>query len=500
MTTTTSAPAADLILTNAFVVGEAKDGVSRDLVISAGRVVSMRPSGSAPLPSAPTVDLDGRFVLPGLWDNHVHFTEWVSSSNRVDLSGARSAADAATLVAAALAQRDGDDRPLIGHGFRDALWPDVPHRDLLDAVAPHVPVCLTSGDLHCAWLNGAALEVLGLAADSPTGVLRESASEPATEFAQQQSRADDESVRAALDAAAARGVVGMIDFEFAPNLDVWARRYAGEHRPVRVECTVWEEHLEDAIARGLRTGDAVPGTGDMVTLGPFKIRVDGSLNTRTAYCYDAYAGATDDPRGLLLAEPERLTELMYRATSNGIDCAIHAIGDHANAIALDAFECLGARGSIEHAQLVAETDFARFADLGVIASIQPGHAPDDRDAADRLWAGRTGRSFAFGSLAAAGAELILGSDAPVAPLDPWHAMATAVRRSGDDRPSWHPEQELTTAQALQASVRTRRRLGVGDVADIAITELDPLVSSAAELAAMPVHGTLVSGRWTWQAS
>ncbi|GAA2810803.1 amidohydrolase [Kribbella solani] len=499
MTTTTSALPADLILTNAFVVGAAKDGVSRDLVIRAGRLVSMRPSGSAPLPSAPTVDLDGRFVLPGLWDNHVHFTEWVSSSNRIDLSGARSATEAVALVDAALRQRDGNDRPLVGHGFRDALWPDLPHRDLLDAVAPTTPVCLTSGDLHCAWLNSAALKVLNLES-SPTGVLRESASEPATEFAQQQSRADGPSVRAALDAAAARGVVGVIDFEFAPNLDVWARRYGGAHHPIRVECTVWEEHLEDAIARGLRTGDVLPGTAGMVTLGPFKARVDGSLNTRTAYCYHAYPGITEDPRGLLLAEPERLTELMHRATSNGIDCAIHAIGDRANSIALDAFETLGARGTIEHAQLISESDFERFAELGVTASIQPGHTLDDRDAADRLWAGRTGRSFAFGSLAAAGADLLLGSDAPVSPLDPWYAIASAVRRSGDERPSWHPEQELTVAQALKATVRTRRRLGVGDVADIAITELDPFDCTAAELAEMPMYGTLVAGQWTWQAS
>jgi predicted amidohydrolase YtcJ len=499
MTTSSPTLSADLILANAFVVGEASEGIRRDLIIQAGRVVSMRPAGTISRPPAPTVDLEGRFVLPGLWDNHVHFTEWVSSGNRLDLSRARSAREVVALVQVALQQRTAEDRPLIGHGFRDALWPDVPHRDLLDAIAPRTPVCLTSGDLHCAWLNYAALTRLGLAEASPTGVLRESASEPATEFAQQHSQADDESVRAALDAAAARGVVGMVDFEFAPNLAVWARRYSGEHRPVRVECTVWEEHLEDAIARGLRSGDAVPGTAQMVTLGPFKIRVDGSLNTRTAYCYDAYAGATDDPYGLLLVEPGRLTTLMHRASSHSIDCAIHAIGDHANAIALDAFETLGVGGTMEHAQLVAEGDFSRFADLGVTASIQPGHAVDDRDTADRLWPGRTGRSFAFGSLAAAGAQLILGSDAPVAPLDPWHAIATAVRRSNDDRPSWHPEQELTVSQALQASIRTQRRLGVGDVADVVITELDPLRSTTDELAEMPVYGTLVAGRWTWQA-
>ena len=106
--------------------------------------------------------------------------------------------------------------------------------------------------------------------------------------------------------------------------------------------------------------------------------------------------------------------------------AVHAIGDRANARVLDAFEAVGCSGSIEHAQLLRREDVARFAALGVVASVQPEHAMDDRDVADRYWAGRTDRAFMLAELAAAGVELALGSDAPVAPIDPWVAISAAV--------------------------------------------------------------------------
>ena len=147
--------------------------------------------------------------------------------------------------------------------------------------------------------------------------------------------------------------------------------------------------------------------------------------------------------------------LLRRATAAGLDCAVHAIGDRANTLALDAFAATGARGRVEHAQLLGPADLARFAELGLVASVQPEHAVDDRDVADRYWAGRTHRAFAYRSLLDAGAELVLGSDAPVAPLDPWITLAAAVHRSADGRPSWHPEQEIPLDVALAASAGRR---------------------------------------------
>jgi predicted amidohydrolase YtcJ len=176
--------------------------------------------------------------------------------------------------------------------------------------------------------------------------------------------------------------------------------------------------------------------------------------------------------------------------------------DRANSLALQAFAATGAHGSIEHAQLIDRSDLARFAALGVTASVQPEHALDDRDVADHHWAGRTDRAFVLRSLLDAGARLAFGSDAPVAPLDPWVAIAAASARTRDDRPPWHPEQAITVAEAVAASTGAgavrgdRARIEVGAVADLAVLDSDPYTCSAAALRALPVAGTLLGGEWT----
>jgi predicted amidohydrolase YtcJ len=123
---------------------------------------------------------------------------------------------------------------------------------------------------------------------------------------------------------------------------------------------------------------------------------------------------------------------------------------------------------------------------------------DDRDVADRHWAGRTDRAFAFSSLAQAGAVIRLGSDAPVAPLDPWISLAAGISRSRDDRPAWHPEQSLDVRTALAASTRGRSAVAAGDAADLVLVERDPLTATAAELRSMRVAATLLGGRFTWR--
>jgi predicted amidohydrolase YtcJ len=193
---------------------------------------------------------------------------------------------------------------------------------------------------------------------------------------------------------------------------------------------------------------------------------------------------------------------MRRATDAGFDCAVHAIGDAANAFALQAFARTGARGSIEHAQLLDDADVLRFAQLRVVASVQPEHLLDDRDVADRYWADRSRRAFPFRSLLDAGATLAFGSDAPVAPLDPWLAIAAAVHRSRDDRPPWHPEQEITVHEALTASMppgRGSSMLRAGDLADLIVLDGDPFTADPAELRTMPVAATLLGGAWTHRA-
>ncbi|MDM4764086.1 amidohydrolase [Galbitalea sp. SE-J8] len=450
-------------------------------------------AASIAAPDAQVIDLDGRWVVPGLWDEHVHFGQWALYASRLDLSGATSAAGAAALVRARLARGDAP-HPLVGVGFRDGLWADEPTRQLLDAVTGAHPVVLLSGDLHCVWLNSAALEMHGRG-EHPTGLLREDDAFAIEQAVDALEPAElDRLVGDAARVAASRGVVGIVDLEMTWALDTWRRRVAAGFDALRVEFGVYRGNLDRAIELGLRTGEPLDA---LLTVGRFKILIDGSLNTRTAYCDDAFPGGG---HGMLVVPPEELVPLLHQATDAGIEASVHAIGDHAVALALDAFAAVGTAraglgGRIEHAQLVRTADLPRFAELGVAASVQPEHAMDDRDVADRYWAGRGSRVIPVRSLLDAGARVLFGSDAPVAPLDPWVTMAAAVTRARDGRAPWHPEQTVTPDEALAASARTS--IAVGRPADLVAVDADPRDGSA--LRTMPVAATWLAGRPTFSA-
>ncbi|TKK81146.1 amidohydrolase [Herbidospora galbida] len=439
--------------------------------ISAGRVVA--PGDTTP---DEIVDLQGATVLPGLVDAHVHSVQWAQNRRRTDLSAATSAAHAVSLILPAV--RPGE--PTMGFGFRDAFWADEMHKDLLPGEHPFV---LVSNDLHTAWFNQAALSLIGRG-DHPTGVLLEGdcfrglAALPPPPAEQV-----DAWVTEATTAAAARGVTGVIDFEYADNVTDWQRR----RTDVRVACSIPRDRLAAAIADGLRTGMEI---GDLLRVGPVKMFVDGSLNTRTAYCADPYPGTTS--RGLLELPPDELLGTMRLAGENGIHPAVHAIGDDAVTIALDAFHALGCPGRIEHAQLVSREDFPRFALDGLVAGVQPAHQPDDREVADVQWPGRTDRAYAFADLLAAGATIEIGSDAPVSPLDPWDGIASAVTRTDDDRPAWHPEQAISLETALAAAAGGRTGVQVGSPADLVI------VGDMSDLRNPEILGTMLAGRWTYK--
>ncbi|MEV0638392.1 amidohydrolase family protein [Streptomyces sp. NPDC050619] len=477
-------------------------GPLSDVRIEHGLVTAVFPAGTSPRADGQRLDLDGRTLLPGLWDSHVHMVQWAGVRRRLDLSGAgsaRAAADAAGGRATVLPPGE----PVIGYGFRDGLWPDAPHKDLLDAVVPDRPALLISMDLHAAWLNSAALALVGRG-EHPTGLLREQECMRAiVELTAVPAEVTDRWVREACVAAAARGITGIVDFEYADNIADWTRRMNTADVPLRVAAGIWLPHLEAAIGRGLRTGQLLGVPGGLLEVGPFKLLTDGSLNTRTALCHEAYPGS--DPgapgsHGLEEVTPQELVALLRRASSHGIVPAVHAIGDRANEMALDAFETVRCPGRIEHGQLLAAKDIPRFAELGVTVSIQPTHAVDDRDVADRHWSGRTHRAYAFADLLAAGADLALGSDAPVAPLDPWLTIASAVTRTDDERPPWHPEQRIPVAAALSGSAQGRRLIRVGDRADLVVTEADPLTADTHTLRNMPVHATMLAGTWTHRPS
>ncbi|MGY2744706.1 amidohydrolase family protein [Arthrobacter sp. UYCu723] len=488
----------DLVLAAVRFPGES---ALRDVHVLEGLVSRIAPAGELPrVPGSRVLDLDGRYVIPGLWDEHVHMTQWALATNRIDLSGAASAREAADVVRSYVADHGptegnsdaGGGLAVVGVGFRDAVWGDVPSLDLLDGVTRGRPTALLSHDLHCVWLNSAAAKRFNVPVDE-SGLLREG---PAFELTRELGRLPDTVVdawvRESAQAAAARGIVGIVDFEMTWNPDVWLRRVAGGFGSFRVDAGIYPQDLDRAVAEGLRTGQVLDGGAGLLRVGPLKVLIDGSLNTRTAYCVDPYPHGG---RGLLTVSEAELLDLLVRARESGFVPAVHAIG--ANEVALNAFAAAGVRGRIEHAQFVRSQDFVRFGELGLTASVQPAHALDDRDAADSNWAGRTDRVFPLRSLLAAGATLALGSDAPVAPLEPWLAMSAATTRARQDgRGPWHPEQALTRPEALTASTRGRGRIMLGDPADLAVLDGDPLEVSDAVFAAMPVAATLVAGRFT----
>lgn len=468
-----------------------------NIELEGGMITAISPvgTGGPHTTSGDTIDVDGRWVLPGFWDHHVHFNQQALALRRIDVSGADSAAEAArTMADQASMIRLHASQPIMGHGFRDGLWPDTPTAGLLDSAINGVPAFVISADLHCVWLNTAALAMFGYTGH-PTGVLRED--ECFDVVSQLQSIPDatlDEWVADAAANAAARGVVGVVDMEMGPNIQAWQRRAANGFSALRVQAGIYTSYLEEAISAGFSTGDLL-GESALVTAGPFKVLTDGSLNTRTAYCVEEYHDTRD--HGMLTVPIDELVPLMTRASAAGIEPAVHAIGDEANRLVLNAFEQVGCRGRIEHAQLLRTEDIPRFAALGVAASVQPEHAMDDRDIAEHFWPGRTDRAFVLRSLLDVGAELLLGSDAPVSPLDPWVTISAAVSRTRDGREPWHPEQSITVAEALAASTHTT--VSVGQPADVIAVDRDPFTASGDELRRMPVALTLAAGLVTHSA-
>ncbi|MEA5116644.1 MAG: amidohydrolase family protein, partial [Propionicimonas sp.] len=235
--------AVELLLRNARLVGGDPDPV--DLLVRDGQVARIVAAGwlSAEGQPGETLDLDGRWLLPGLADRHVHLLQWAKASRRLDLSGAGSAAEVLGLVGQAVASGVSE---VVGFGFRDGLWPDRPTVTGLDAVTGGVPVVLVSGDLHAAWLNSPALRRYGVAA--PDGLIRE-----AVAFAvlQQLDAIDaatgDRWVLDALRAAAARGVTSITDLEMEWGFGTWPRRAALEPLAARVEIGFYPADLDRAI-------------------------------------------------------------------------------------------------------------------------------------------------------------------------------------------------------------------------------------------------------------
>jgi predicted amidohydrolase YtcJ len=458
------------------------------------------------LPSPESVDLGGRCVLPGFTDSHVHFPTWALARHEVGLHDCESLAEALDRVRAA--PRTGSW--LRGQGWRDVDWPDgPPTRQALDEIEPDRPAMLISKDYHALWLNSAALSLGGgdlevegglVVRDEkgePTGVLYEEAAwQFKGRFAQVPAEEYVAAMREGVKVAAARGVTALHDKDgWLGAIGLWQRLEQQGALPLRVWQSTPAERLPQLREVGLRSGSGSP----LLRLGYLKTFMDGTLGSQTAWMTDG--------SGVVITTSEELEEIVRGGAEAGWPVGVHAIGDAANKAALDAFERsrdawqpLGLRQRIEHAQCLAPEDVPRFAELGVAVSVQFSHAPSDEQLAKRFWADRLDGTYSFRSLVDSGALVANGSDAPVEELEPWAGVTAAVVDH------WRDDQRLTLEQALHAvcvaparlshDERVRGTLVPGRYADLVVLDRDPFACEPGELREVQVVATMLGGRWT----
>jgi predicted amidohydrolase YtcJ len=491
--------------------------VTRALAIAGDRVAGGVGTHETALASPDRINLGGRCVLPGFNDSHVHFPTWALAQRQVRLEGTATLDEALRLIAKAAADVQ-PGRWLRGTGWRSGDWspPQEPTKEALDEVTGSTPAALMARDYHSLWLNSAALArangeleaqggvVVRDERGEPTGVLRE---ECAWHFRDTYVRpTEDEMVDASREGvriAVARGVTAVHDKDgWLGALGVWQRLRDEGSLSLRVWQSIPADQVDELAALRVRSGFG----DDLVRVGYLKTFMDGTLGSQTARMLDG--------SGVEITSGAELAEIIRRGAEAGLPVAVHAIGDLANHEALDAFEetrplwqPLGLRPRIEHAQLLVSEDVARFAELGVAASVQFSHAPSDRDLADRFWTGKTDRAYAYRSLWDSGALLANGSDAPIEELDPWAGVCAGVLRTIDERSAWHPEQRLTLEEALQATTvnpawlardeRRRGKLLPGYLADLVVLDRDPFELSVEELPQVEVVATMLGGRWVY---
>ena len=403
------------------------------------------------------IDLGGATVVPGLVDAHVHFPSWALARRELRLFGTHSLGEALERIVAAPRPAGGWLR---GRGWRDEEWPEGerPTRAALDAVTGEVPTALRAHDGHTLWVNSAALARAG--AEHETGVLQE---EEAWYFFDTHAAASPEetldAVRDALPAAAAAGVTGVHDKDGARGAPE-AFAALGDELTLRV----WQSVPDPDPARGAYV----------------KAFMDGTLGSSTALLLNG--------SGMRLTTVDELAELIREAAAAGMPTAVHAIGDLANREALDAFERteavwrpLGLRQRVEHAQCVHPDDIARFARLGITASVQYTHATSDRALAARLWADRLEHAYPYRALFDAGVRLAGGSDAPVEELDPLAGLRAAAEC---DMTEDEALASFTVAPAwLEGAEHRRGRLRPGFDADLVVLDGERVLA------------TMVAGRW-----
>lgn len=482
---------------------------------------------------APRVIALGRgSAIPGLADAHGHVLGLARARAEVRCAGVRDPGTCASL-AAERARSLPPGSWVKGRGWDQNLWGGAfPTADILDRAVPDHPVVLMRVDGHAAWVNRRALVLAGIgpvtpdppggkihrdAAGLPGGVLLDAAMDPLLEAIPRPGpRELEDSILTALRELATLGLTSVHDAGVEPGtLDAYARLAAGGRLPVRVHAMIDGQVAPARLAGELARWRGRRETGRL-EVHAVKLYADGALGSRGAALLDDYS---DDPgnRGLLLLEPASLAERIALVAAAGFQPAVHAIGDRACRLVLDALEAAGPalralRPRIEHLQILQPADLSRLARSGVVASMQPVHATSDAPWVARRLGEETARfhgAYAWRSVAAAGAVLAFGSDFPVEEPDPRAGLhAAEVRRGSDGRP-FLPEQRLTRLEALAAfttgpayAAFAEGRCGVvreGFEADLTLFAEDVLAVDAGDLPRLPITHTIVGGEVVWEA-
>jgi predicted amidohydrolase YtcJ len=472
-------PAADTIITNAKVYTVDKDHPSAEAVAIFGdRIVGVGSVADIDAwrgPDTKIIDAGGHLLLPGFNDAHVHFVDGGMQLDSVDLKDAATPQEFAKRIGDRVQQRPGEW--VTGGDWDEQKWTpaQLPTRQLIDGVTGNTPVAVNRYDGHMVLANTAALRLAKITAKTPdpsggvivrdaqgnpTGALKDAAEDLIYKVIPNLTPAQrTAAVKRALAYAAQLGVTSVQHMN--PSFDdvrTYVEMAERGELTSRIYVAPMETDWKAQATIGLRRAFGSP----YLRMGAVKGYADGSLGATTAYFFDPYTD-TPNTRGLLSAEMHPITAMrgrLMKADEAGLQLCIHAIGDQAISITLDMFsDIVKANGPrdrrlrIEHAQHMATKDFQRFADLGVIASVQPYQAIDDgRWAEKRIGPERAKTTYAFRTFLDHHVRLAMGTDWTVAPLDPLQTIYAAVTRAtldGKNPNGWVPEQKLTVAEAVE---------------------------------------------------
>ena len=420
------------------------------------------------------IDGEGKVMLPGLIDAHGHLLGLGANLLEVNLRDSKSAKHAASMVADYAFANTTQDW-ITGRGWNQELWSDraFPRAQDLDNVVSDRPVFLTRVDGHAAWVNSKAMALAGITKDTPSPVggeiLKDSDGNPTGVFIDNaaalieaylpsaSSEIYEQQLHAAGEHLLANGVTAMHDAGVNREVyDFYLKEAVEGDLPVRIYAMI---SATDPDLKTLLANGPIRDKEDFLSIRSVKAYGDGALGSRGAALLSPYSDAPHQ-HGLLLTQPQDMTPLFTTVIGAGFQLNYHAIGDKANHVALNEFEktfaAIGGselRNRIEHAQVIAPEDLARFAELDVLPSMQPTHATSDKNMAeDRIGKDRMKGAYAWQTLLESGIPLPLGSDFPVELANPFYGLHAAVtRQDRNNQPvkGWYAHEALTLDQAFR---------------------------------------------------